>query len=633
MPERLPRIVAVAVLLALAAGFAWLALRPGAMSGPSESPRSGSGPADVLLEVRSGLDHGPLAGCRVTRTHGPDGEREVRTGPDGRCQLAVSAVARVRVAAPRHLSEELSLSVPGPRQVILEPTGSLDIRFAAPDGRGVPDVDVLLVPEERPVDPARLWEAPVWTRRTDAEGRAAWPELPAGRAYRWAVTSDHRVIPEPRPHHDPDAYAPTPPPDTRSSGLFVVPFGGRIRLEAVVSGWASVRGSLADASGPDAIVRIFEQQDIRLPNRTPTGGNTTRWLEAVAHAAKDGRFHFPALRPGTKQLTAVWTSGEQRAFASLTFVLAAGEEKDVGVLAAQAGHRLRGIVRLRGREALPPSAAANPPRAKLSLVSRRYEGPGRTLRERMLVDFDRPFVLTGLPAGSFTARAEVQDPAAFPGVLWKAEDSDELAIPEDGEFELTVEASAALEARLIVSFPPGSPAAPVVPYVFPEPADRREPNPPREERGVELPVLRPEPGGGHASLETRFPARSGRVVVWVFSENAHDPAGPNFFGEAKAEFRPGNPNEVRVMLGTGAILSGFALDALGRPYPNRVQLHADPFTDPEDLAVRSVAPSPDGSFLLVGIPPRRMLRFMFGDVRFESAGPGQESRIQIKLRN
>ncbi len=627
---RLLRILPLLVLLALV-GIV-VRFRSGGDPGRAPELPGPAGDGGNVLVVVSARDGQPLSEAILSRAAEADplGAADAQ----GRIPLAPAWTGSAWVRCPGHVGVRLELpGTPGGRRLVLAPAGAVEIRFSDAAGLPVEGVEVELEPASAPVDADVLLARPiVAARRSDPEGRCLWPELVPGRPYRWRVRSAHRVEPDPLQSAEPDLFAPT----AVAGGPFVsmdveTAPGETLRLKARVRAGASVSGIL-ESSLPAgaAVVRVYDLREDASVERPSPGGaldRTVARLEAVGAPGEGGRFQFRELRAGRKKLTAYWTSVRGLHFASVPCVLQPGEDRDLGLLRAQEGRTLDLLVRVAGREGIPKEALERGLKAKVRLISRRAGGRGLPFDQWLRVPVDQSLTLTGLAEGPLLLEADIDEPERMPGVRWKG-DRGQFDVPGVASAQLTLEARSTLTATLKAIYPGGSAGGDLNAFVFPAGGGEARVE---GDRGFELPAFKPREGDPPGTASTTFAVPAGSFLVRVFSAHPAKPDCAGLFGEVAATFAASGTNEAVVSLGAGNTLRGRVVNRRGEPDRRLLRLQVEPYHGPNDLPVRVVAPDEDGRFVMRGVPPRRLMTFLFAEDEFDSGPGGAETPVDVRL--
>jgi hypothetical protein len=581
----------------------------------------------IVLLVLSGRDGRPLSDAVLS-----DGSANVKADAEGRIALAPGVRSGV-VRCPGHVGRRLDLKTAGEEQKVwLLPVGAVEISFLDGADKPVPGVEVELEPASDPVDDDNFLSAPlVRERRSDGEGRVVWAEVVPGRPYRWRVKSSQRVEADPPEVVEPGLYVPTPKSGPFVSSPIEAPMGETLRLKARVRAGATVSGIVESAvPGGYGLVRIHSIREYLSgpkPDRDRPQERTIVKLERVATPGEGGRFQLSDLSPGRKRLTAHWTSSRGIQFASVQFDLQAGEIRDLGVLRGQDGQDFSLTVRVAGRDAIPKDVQDRGLKAKVRMISRRGGGPGTAFDEWLLLNVDEPRALTGLAGGPLLFDAEIADPEQTPGVVWKG-DRGQFDLSADKEGVLTLEARATRKFTLKAVYPAGQAGGALNAFVFPVGGSEARPE---GDAGYEIPSFRPRAGDAPGTASTVFDATAGEVLIRVFSADPGKPESPGLFGEVSTRIAAEGPSEAQVVLGPGNTLRGKVVNRRGMPDRRLLRLLVDPYRFTNDLPVRTVSPDEAGRFVIRGVPPGKLMTFLFADGEFMSGPAGAETLVDVKL--
>jgi len=224
---------------------------------------------------------------------------------------------------------------------------------------GLPRVELTRgsdLPGGRALEPVFDWldEELAWRAHTDADGRVLWSGLPARAGGRWGLLSRRHIELEP-PHEtrrfvaSGERWEAGNRPPRGLSGELELYAGERSLIELECPGLATLIGRVDSRSAPTVrpIVKLYHRELHTHPNGTTIEAFD---FEQLAHADEQGRFRFEDVRPGSKLVRIHWESAPGVLhFLAHACELAPGERRDLGLLSETPGACLRGVVQLRDR--------------------------------------------------------------------------------------------------------------------------------------------------------------------------------------------------------------------------------------------------------------------------------------------
>ncbi len=198
------------------------------------------------------------------------------------------------------------------------------------------------------------WDSSV--RRTSADGRATWTDIPALEGYRWYVEPLPYVEVEP-PHERSrleevgDHVRTSIPPPPGLSGRFEITAGATLRLAGTLLAAARVHGRIDCPSAKGAAVVSLYSVDRAGGN---TGPEVVSFDEARSQrSGPEGAFEFVDARPGIWAVRAWWEEERNYFFTCATFRLEAGADLDLGMLHPLAGESLEIAIGIADQNGVP----------------------------------------------------------------------------------------------------------------------------------------------------------------------------------------------------------------------------------------------------------------------------------------
>lgn len=637
-----------------------------------------------------------IEGAEVVATDGSGTERHLTTSDEGLCRLPWSGDWHLTVHSRDHVRRELVGSAgAGEHVVLLECAGAIEVEVHTESGAPVegarlalvPPVasgasfdadwrawlsavpgsskeaalalaacrqggepmldalDSLSVPKALPLPgnralSARLAEAlpeDAWQAQTDGQGRARWTGLPPAPGYRvgWLGPGSASL----HPKHEHEAYTFE---DGRWAlrGLEIQDVTATIEVhagttqkvavtafrEASLYGWIDTEGAKLEAP---SLVRLLHRS-VRTASGAPDLALTR--VESTAIPTIHGQFEFHGFQPGSKRLSALWTSTPGRIrFASLDLEVEAGKPVDVGVLRAQAGHDLSVRVALRDPSGAELSIAevfapGIVPEIALGIdtLAEPKRSPG-AISEMFGVSFGETLILTGLPYGKAYLRARLVSDAPLrdPSGQCLVEPADlkvECSSPEVEELVFLV--TRQVDQRLRILWDEPEPVPRFEAYwrsTLGGPVGRADLKPPRVRSG---------------SPEYTVRLASGRYEILVHAHALEAPSSDAGWywtgqlvvtdGEQVFEMRPRR----------GSALQGVARSADGSPLARQTLFLTLPaWCDGEDKTwVYRTRTDERGTYRVSSLPPGVEVLVSTGDQRVRT-GPGGSEQIVDLLRS
>lgn len=562
----------------------------------------------------------PIQGATVAGAS-PSGPIRVVTEADGIALIPRGTSAWLRVTAPRHVGTRKKFDLVESEQTfVMKRVGAARFTVTGVDGKPVEGLKIRLTPSGSAPD----MEVPYPREQaSDESGIVQWDELLPDTNIGWTCTSGHPLEPGEgvktggnKLVQDDEGRWSMHSPGTafQSGGSFTVGPGEVYKLELRVRLSGSIRAKLG--SGPQAKgkirVQVWNKAELPSPAGTFKDYSVERSLEVEPGAV----FEVPNLTPGTKDIRAWWWEEPgRRVFARMSFMLAEGENRDLGTLSPVPGASVEILVRLEA----PPEILDRVIRPAHARVSFSASVPGNddlSVADIVEVEVDKPFVLAGVHANRIFINCDPQitkKPGAS-AVKFKGPGQLDLPLPPPGRIEIVLKGDAEHLVEVNFSFPPLAKQVQFDAMLIPLGA------------GPVSPIGGGSPMAGTKSYQLKGYVPPGEYDVWVI------PRGDlNLFARSSLTVRAEGGNVLNMgELGPGAIIHGRAVTKSGKPYKHPVFFWLGDRASNVNRSVYYGQPDAEGRFVIKGIVPgTRLVPAMFEGGPITAGPAGTETRVDL----